>query len=192
MLSKLGKIIGAVLRAISLPFAAYVSAGLIMIFISGHNYVKGQLKERAAPDQRTPLYMRWGGYAVTDVAQHWGVLDPRALESERRFLQLDLLFPLFYGGAFVVALLRVWADAGNAFSTILLIAPAVITVLADWTENLIQLAQLRLYVENGKDGLQAGWIKIASAVTITKLYFFAGTFVVLIALAIYKVVRRRE
>src|SRR5919109_1438067 len=178
------KIIISILQAIWLPAVAYVGAGLIMIIASRHTYVTKQLKEKATPNNRTQLNTRLQGYDTTDVAQLWGVLDRRALDSERRFLQLDLLFPLFYGGAFLVALWRVWRDLGKAFSPVWLIAPVALTVLADWTENLIQLAQLRLYLEKGNEGLQAGWIQIASAATIAKLVFFVGTLVLLICLAI--------
>jgi hypothetical protein len=192
MMSNSWKIIVSILRAIWLPAVVYVGAGLIMILASGHNYVRQQLEEKATPTQKTPLYMRWQGYNPDDVRQHWGVFDQRALKTERRFLQLDLLFPLFYGGAFLIALWRVWADFGKTFSPVLLVAPAAITVLADWTENLIQLAQLRRYVEMGKDGLQAGWFQIASAATAAKLIFFFVTLGLLVYLAIYRVVRRRE
>jgi hypothetical protein len=186
------KIIKSVLQAIWLPVVACLSAGLIMIAASGHTYVTQQLEERAAPNDRTQLNMRLQGYDTTDVAQLWGVLDRRALDSERRFLQLDLLFPLFYGGAFLLALLRVRRDLEKAFSPVWLIAPVAITALTDWTENLIHLAQLRSYLEQGNEGLQAGWIQIASAATIIKIVFFVGTLVLLIYLAIWRIVRPRE
>jgi hypothetical protein len=186
------KIIGSIWRAIWLPVVAYFGAGLIMIAASGHTYVTQQLEEKAAPNDRTGLNMRLQGYDTADVAQHWGVLDRRALASEHRFLQLDLLFPLFYGGAFLLALLRVRRDLGQAFSPAWLIAPVAITALADWTENLIHLAQLRSYLEQGNEGLQAGWIQIASAATIIKIVFFVGTLVLLIYLAIWRIVRPRE
>jgi hypothetical protein len=186
------KIIGSIWQAIWLPVVAYVGAGLIMIVASGHSYVTKQLEEKAPPNNRTELNMRLQGYDTTDVAQLWGVLDRRALDSERRFLQLDLLFPLFYGGAFLLALLRVRRDLRKALSPVWLIAPVAITALADWTENLIHLAQLRLYLEQGKEALQAGWIQIASAATIAKIVFFVGTLVLLICLAIWRIVRPRE
>jgi hypothetical protein len=186
------KIIGSIWQALWLPVIAYFGAGLIMIVASSHTYVKEQLKEKAPPNNRTQLNMRLQGYDTADVAQLWDVLDRRALDSERRFLQLDLLFPLFYGGAFLLALLRVRRDLDQAFSPLWLIAPVAITALADWTENLIHLAQLRSYLEKGNEGLQAGWIQIASAATMTKIVFFVGTLVLLICLAIWRIVRPRE
>jgi len=47
--------------------------------------------------------------------------------------------------------------------------PVAVTVLADWTENLLQLGQLRRYTEDGEAGLQPGWIRIASAATNLKM-----------------------
>jgi hypothetical protein len=182
----------SILQAIWLPAVAYFGAGLVMIAVSGHTYVTELLAERAAPEQRIQLNMRLRGYDRTDVAQLWGVFDRRALDRERRFLQLDLLFPLFYGGAFLAALLRVWKDLGKPFSHAWLIAPVAITVVADWTENMIHLGQLRSYLEKGTEGLQAGWIQIASGATTAKILFFVGTLVLLIYLAICRVVQPKE
>jgi hypothetical protein len=134
--------------------------------------------------------MRLEGYDTADAAQLWGLFDPRAQESERRFLLLDLLFPLFYGGAFLVALLRVWRDLGRPFSSVLLIAPVAITVVTDWTENLIHLTQLHRYMEQGEEGLQSGWIQVASAATTIKISLFAGTLLLLVGLAVWRGVRQ--
>jgi hypothetical protein len=183
-------IVVSILRAIWLPAVAYFGAGLVMILLSGHTYVTEQVRERAAPEHRTSLNMRLEGYDTADAARLWGLFDPRAQESERRFLLLDLLFPLFYGGAFLAALLRVWRDLGRPFSSLLLIAPVAITVVTDWIENLIHLAQLRRYVEQGEEGLQSGWIQVASAATTIKISLFAGTLLFLVGLAVWRGVRQ--
>ena len=78
---------------------------------------------------------------------------------------------------------------GKTFSPVWLIGPAALTMIADWTENLVQLNQLRLYIESGKDGLEPRWIQIASVATIVKLFFFSGMFLLLIYLSIRTVVR---
>jgi hypothetical protein len=184
-------IIKSVWQAIRLPFFAYFGAGAVLLIASGHSYVTRQLKEKGTPKNRTQLNMRLQGYDKTDVAELWGILDRRALKTERLFLQMDLLFPIFYAGAFAVALRQIWAKLGKTSSPILLVAPAVITSIADWTENLVQLAQLRRYVESGSEGLQEGWIQVASAATVTKLLFFFGTLGLLVYLAVYRVVGRR-
>jgi len=171
-------------KAILLPAAVFFIGVFIMRKLSGHDYVKQQLRQKAAPENRRPLNMRFRGYDVRAVDQHWGVLDDHALKSEQRFLQMDLVFPLFYGAAFIAALWQAWSMLGRPFSLVWLIAPAAITVIADWTENLVQLTQLRLYKENGKAGLKSGSIRIASMATIVKLFAFTGMFFFLACLAV--------
>ena len=51
--------------------------------------------------------------------------------------------------------------------------PIMVTVVADWTKNLIQISQLQLCAESGKAGLQSGRVQIASTSTIVKLVFFS-------------------
>ena len=184
------QIITSVWRAIRLPLVAYFGAGAVLLVASRHRYVTKQLKEKGTARDRTQLNMRLQGYDKRDVAELWGLLDERGLKIERRFLQMDLLFPIFYAGAFAVALRQIWADLGKTFSPIL-VAPAAITAVADWTENLVQLDQLRRYGENGSRGLQERWIQVASAATVTKLVAFFGTLGLLVYLAIDRVVGPR-
>jgi hypothetical protein len=61
-------------------------------------------------------------------------------------------------------------------------APVAITVLADWTENLVQLAQLGRYCS--AQPLQAGWIRVASAATSLKLSFFTASSLFLLTLVV--------
>lgn len=90
--------------------------------------------------------------------------------SEQHFLKIDLFFPVFYGAALVTSLLMVWEMLGRPFSPAWILAPVAITAVADWTENLVQLAQLARFT-NDKP-LQASWIQLASLATILKLVFF--------------------
>ena len=162
----------AALRAVWLPAVVFLGGALIMRILSGHDYVDKQLREQAVPEDRTPLNMRFLGYDTDAVARHWGVFDERALQSERKFLQLDLGFPLFYGAALAIALWQAWTASGKPFSAAVLVALVAVTMIADWTENLIQLSQLQLFAQHGKEALQPGQIRIASAATIVKLIFF--------------------
>ena len=180
-------IIISILQALWLPLAVYVVAGMLMILASGHRYVQQQWKESRTLTNRTSLNMRWRGYNAADVAQLWGALDRRGLISERRFLKMDLIFPLFYGGSFLIALLGVWADLGKPFSSIWLVVPVVVTVLADWTENLTQLGQLRRFTAKGKEALQDGSIHAASIATVVKLFsFILGLLAFLLILACWR------
>lgn len=178
------QIIISTLLAVWLPVVVLLGGAWMMTILSGHNYVTKQLRERADQKDRKGLNIRVLGYDTEAVDRHWGVLDERALQSERRFLQLDLAFPIFYGAALAVALWQSWIAVGKTFSSVWLILLVAVTVIADWTENLIHLSQLRFYRENGKNGLQPGWIRIASAATTVKLLFFTGALVLIIILTV--------
>ena len=191
-MSNLWKILLSILLAVWLPLAVLFGGAGIMTILSGHNYVTKQLRENATPKDRKGPNERFLGYDTDAVDRHWGVLDERALDSELRFLQLDLIFPIFYGAALAFALLQAWVDVGKTFSSVWLVVLVAITMLADWTENIIHLYQLPIYIGNGKDGLQPGWIQIASAATTVKLFFFTGALVLIIVLAVCKVVQKNK
>ena len=162
------------IRSIALPIVVLMVGAVLMSILSGHGYVTEQLRENADPGDRNGLNMRFLGYDTNAATRHWAALDERALRSERRFLELDLIFPAFYGAALAFALWRAWRASGIAFSLVWLIIPVAITMIADWTENLTHLSQLHLYMERGPAGLQPEQIQIASVATIVKLVFFAG------------------
>lgn len=93
-------------------------------------------------------------------------------------------FPFFYGAALATSLLILWALLGRSFNPGWVLAPVVITLLADWTENLVLLVQLRRYAESGARGLNAGWIQVASVATILKLVFFVASSLLIVAIII--------
>ena len=161
-------------RSIALPLVVLIGGAMIMSILSGHGYVRNQLREKAEPEDRKGLNMRILGYDIKAVERHWAALDERALRSERRFLELDLIFPTFYGVALAFAFWRAWRAAGTAFLPLWIIIVVAITMIADWTENLTHLSQLHLYMESGPAGLQPESIQIASAATVIKLLFFIG------------------
>jgi hypothetical protein len=127
------------------------------------------------------------------VSRHWAVLKETALlRAEQRFLELDLIFPFFYGAALATSLLIAWAALDRPFSPARLIAPVAITVLADWTENLVQLRQLSRYIDGGEAALQSGWIQLASVATVIKLVFFVGSSLFLGGLILLLLINIRE
>ena len=71
-------------------------------------------------------------------------------------------------------------------------APVAVTVVADWTENLIQLGQLQAFFEHGVNGLQQTWIQVASTATVIKLAFFYGTGVLLLGLIARVIIQARR
>jgi hypothetical protein len=76
-------------------------------------------------------------------------------------------------------LLLGWAWLGRPFHPAWLWVPIVVTLLADWIENLVQLGQMDRYLTMGKEALQPDWIRIASAATALKLVFFYGSWLLL-------------
>jgi hypothetical protein len=167
---------------LTLPLAAFSTGAWIMAKLSDRDYVTQRLSQLPDARDRKPLNQRLCGYDAAAVGCHWGALDETALRNERRFLRLDLVFPFLYGAALVACLWMAWAALGRPSPPAWLLAPVAVTVLADWTENLVQLAQLRRYVESGTAGLQPGWIQVASTATVLKLLFFVGTVLFLVGL----------
>jgi hypothetical protein len=163
-----------VIIMLTLPVVVFLLGRWVMSEMSNRQYVMQRL-EAAAKDDRKPLNVRLG-YDLHAVSRHWAVLkEATLLRAEQRFLELDLIFPFFYGAALATSLLMAWAALGRPFSPAWLIAPVAITVLADWTENLVQLRQLSRYIDGGEAALQSGWIQLASVATVMKLVFFVGS-----------------
>ena len=172
-----------------IPIVVFLAGAWVMWEVSDYHLV-GQALSSSQAEDRQPLNSRFG-YGVDEVDRHWGpvVSDDAALKAERRFLQFDLVFPFLYGAALATSLLMAWVFLGRPFNTVWLVAPVAITLVADWTENLVQLGQLRLYAEGGGAALQNGCIQLASSATITKLLFFSGTALFVVALVVVMLVR---
>jgi len=117
---------------LALPLTVFVSGVWIMAKISNRDYVTQPLRQSAPPEGQKPVQQRLG-YDTSAVNHHWGALDNTALRRERRFLELDLVFPFLYGVALSASSLRTWATLGRPFHAAWLMAPVAITVLADWT-----------------------------------------------------------
>jgi hypothetical protein len=154
----MGEVVSKCLLVIALPLAVFMGGGWILQQMSGRESLPGQ----------KPLNQHIG-YKIEDVRQYWGALDGVGREAERRSLELDLIFPFLYMGALATSLLIAWAMLGRFINPAWILGLAALTMLADWTENLVQLAQLRRYAREGADALQGGWIGIASAATTMKL-----------------------
>ncbi|MFN7928180.1 MAG: hypothetical protein U0Y68_09565 [Blastocatellia bacterium] len=176
----MGKIVAEMLMLLALPAASFYGGVWLMTKLSNHQLVLQEMQKIAQP----PLYQRLGGYSLQEVKQCWEAFSPEALLAEERFLQLDLVFPFVYGGALTISLLLAWALLGRPFRPVWLLTPVVITMLADWTENLTQLGQLRLFTMKRGGALQANWIWLASLATTVKLLFFTLTAVGLLALVV--------
>jgi len=168
-----------------LPPVVFLGGGYLMLKLSEHEQVTQQQRDKIeAAKDRKGLGLRSTGYDLAAVKTFWGALDPKALAAERRMLELDLLFPFFYGSAFAAVLLCAWVGLGRPFSPAWIMAPVIINVVADWTENLTQLSQLQLF-----PALQPGWIQIASLATIVKITFFSVSYLFGVGLVVWMVFR---
>lgn len=150
------------LLIVALTLVALLGGGLLELKLSGW--------QRPSRGQR-PLFIRLAGYSVGDVAAYWKDVAAKDvdLRAERRFLEMDLIFPFVYGGSLCASLLLLRVLLGRSFPPELPVSLVAITMVADWTENLIQLRELGRFVSKGAAGLEVGWIRWASIATTTKL-----------------------
>ena len=161
---------------LAIPTFFYVVGGLILNNASGR---EPALKQLQAANQM-PLGRKLF-YGKADFQDYWNALkDPTARGAEQRFLKLDLFFPFVYCGALAASLLIGRSALGWPSSPVWLLAPVVATMLADWTENLLQLGQIKRLL--AREALQEPWIWAASAATTLKWLFLAGTSVLLLRL----------
>jgi len=174
------------IAVLALPVVVFFGGAWVMSEMSNRENVRDRLHDAAAPEDQKPLNQRIG-YDVSAVTRHWGALDDAGRDAMRRFLELDLVFPFLYGAALLTSMLVVWTTIGRPFQPIWLIAPVIITLVADWTENIVQWGQLRRFVDGGEFALQAGWIQMASMATVIKLVFFLGSSLFLSVLVIVMV-----
>lgn len=153
--------------------------GWIMKRLTRYGAVIERVASEGAND--TPLYARII-YNKDDVTAFWGAMDKDALAGERRFLLTDLVFPLWYGAAFAAAHVCLHGRTSTAVDVVPWLIPMFITVVADWTENVLHLWQFKRF-RNGQDNaVSAGWIRVASIATDIKTLAFLGSVASIIAL----------
>lgn len=169
------------------PAAVSIGGAALLSRLSGRAIVTAQLAT-LPEEHRKPLNSRWH-YDRPAVEQHWRALDEKALAAETRFLEMDLVYPFAYGGAFLAALLLGWAMLGRPFSPAWLVVPVAVAVVADWAENLTILPQLRAYTAGGAAALDAGRVAMASVATAVKLAGIVALVVLTIGVLIL-VIRR--
>lgn len=172
------KVIVQALVIIALPTFVFLAGAWLMSGISG----------RALPAKETPLGFRLG-YDADDARSHWSAFDYEALRAEQRFLELDLVYPFLYGSALAFSLFIAWTSLGRPFNSLWLVTPSFIMVLADWTENLAQLHEMKRFINNRATSLNPNWIRIASVATTLKWVFVAGMSLFLISLVVVMVFR---
>ena len=178
---------------LALPTVVFLAGVWVMNEASDRQQVTAALSVAGECD-RAPLNQRFG-YDVAAVDRHWRPIVARteAYEAERLFLELDLIFPILYGVALASSLLLARAQLQRPFHPVWAIAPVAIMVIADWTENLVQLSLLRHYATERIAALPEVWIHIASGATIVKLTsFFCVIVPFLVVLIILMLVRKPD
>ncbi len=175
----MGTLIVRAIVLLSLPLVVFLGGVYLMQRLSDPSQLRKTIQ---AEKKQTGLGLRFTGYDLEAVKTYWGALHQKdnQMDVERRSLEIDLLFPFFYGAAFARVLLCAWAALGRPFQPAWLLAPVLIGAAADWIENLIQLNQLRLFAVSHKAGLQPGWIQIASVATSLKLALFFVSYFLMI------------
>jgi hypothetical protein len=164
------------LLIVALPLASLLVGGAFLAALPA----SATIKNAAAG---CPLFSRVMGYDAADATTYWNALyQGGAVESQRSMLEADLAYPLVYGGGFAMALLAAWSMLGRPVNPVWLLAPVLILVAADWTENLVMLAQLDQF-ERTK-ALSAGWVQVASLATILKWAFLGVSLVLAAGLAL--------
>jgi hypothetical protein len=172
---------------ILLPVAIFFAGTFLMGWLSNGKYIEKRLQQLPDCKDRVPLNRRLLGYNAEALARHWKALDSAALKDQRRALEVDLVFPLVYGAAFLSSFLLAWVTIGRPFHFWWLMAPIVITILADWTENSFLLGQLRDFM-NGEP-LSGFYVHLASTGTTVKLVFFSGMLLFALVLGVWAAVR---
>jgi len=157
------------------------------VFIGG-DWLMSEISGRALPANQTPLGQRLG-YDADDARSHWSAFNDKALRAEQLFLELDLVYPVLYGSALAFSLFIAWTSLGKPFNSLWLVAPSIIMVLADWTENLAQLHEMKRFIANPATTLNTDWIRVASVATTLKWVFVAGVSLFLISLVVVMICR---
>jgi hypothetical protein len=168
------------LAALVFPAVVFLSGAQILLRASGRDQIAPAPLSAGVAD-RKPLGQRLG-YTDRDAAAYWTALEAVGRAAESRLLELDLIFPFFYGGALACSLLLTRAAMQRSFHAAWIMVPVAVVMIADWTENLVQLNQLAR-LDAGHD-LQNGWIRVASMATTVKLLVGGGLFLGLTVLVI--------
>ncbi|HDR46440.1 MAG TPA: hypothetical protein ENN94_01925 [Geoalkalibacter subterraneus] len=168
------------LTAIILPTAVFFIGGYLMLNLTGRD----AFPQTSAPES-VPLHFRMGSYNVEQVQAYWNWLGPEGRGAELRFLHADLVFPVMYGGAILVALLIVSNELGRPLKPQWLVLPVGITVAADWGENLLHWQQLSRFLKD--EPVQAAWLQLSSLATTTKTIFFALSVLLLLVMATWRI-----
>ncbi|HVF31090.1 MAG TPA: hypothetical protein VNA22_08970 [Pyrinomonadaceae bacterium] len=167
--TKIGGFLMVPLAALALPIVVLLFGGWLMLEVSGRNRIAIQASLAADPLPKS-LASRIGGYNAEDALTYWNKLDDDGRRAELTFLQIDLLFAVFYSAALAFSIITVWTAGDFRFNPTLLMIPVVVALVADWTETAIHMKHLQgsgIKALLAKD-IDPTAIKVASIATVTK------------------------
>ena len=152
------------------------------------------MTQRPPGDQRRlePLNPGWFGYRLEGAKKCWPWRKGAGCRAGEKFFTLGLLLSLIYGGLLAVSLGWVWLEVGRPFHPAWIGAPLAIILTADWTEQLIQVAQLRHYLSSDEVRIQNFWIEVFSCATMIRVWVTLGLYVSLIGLVAKKILSLSE
>ena len=142
--------------------------------------------QTSAPES-LPLHFRVSTYDAEQVRAYWSWLGSEGRRAEHRFLEADLVFPVIYGGAILLALFFLRKGFDRHFRPRWLVVPVGGTMAADWIENLVHLQQLRRFLK--EEPVQAAWLQLSSLATTTKIVFFTFSALLLLAMVTWRIIR---
>lgn len=159
------------------PVALFLAGGSWMMRATG----RARFRQRRREPSSKPLNFRIRGYDTQAASAYWQWLDTEGRAAELRFLKADMVFPLWYSGSMLASMYVGWLSLGRPFPLVICALPMLITVAADWIENVIHIGQLARF--NRGQPLHSGQMRLASLATSTKLVFFWISTLLIIALA---------
>lgn len=163
----------------------FIGAAL-MSAAAGHGEIAKALKGSDEQKPLPALNQQRTGYTADYVKEVWErtkTVDPE-LKSEKVYLKMDLVFPLFYGSVLACCLALVQRATGANLHFAALYGPVVVTVLSDWIENTTQLTLIGTYTAS-EASLDPGMVQLASAATVLKLACFVLSVLLIAALPLF-------
>ena len=178
-----------VIVACESPLAVLLGDDRVLVRASGRSVPINQpVGMEAESPMTTSLDLRWFGYGTSMARKYWTWLAAARRQAERTFLTLDMLFPVFYGGALAASLSWIWVTLDRPFHPAWIVAPLAVILIADWTEQLIDLAQLCQYASVNTGHLDGLWIRLSGCSTTIKLWLTCGLYMSLVDLVVKLIV----
>lgn len=167
--------------AFGFPLDVQLGGEQLLPHASGHAAVINPLSAKTQALLKA-LNPRWLGSGLDAAKRCWPWLNEATRQATEKFPARSVLFPVVYGGALAVNLWWVWETLGHPFYPAWIVAPLAMILTADWTEHLLQLAQLSHSVSSNKSRAQNLWLEISGCATTITLWLTLGLYLSLMGL----------